>query len=89
MLEDLTSYAIKVGVELFSLRDVQGDGNCFYRAICSHHNFQGMDHSELRRELVSKLRIAFDEGGALKDGLEKIHLALGTAKTAIHNASSV
>ncbi|GFH50423.1 predicted protein [Chaetoceros tenuissimus] len=49
--------AIRWNCKLFLLKEVDGDGNCFYRSICKHPYFsnQGITHEILREDAVARL----------------------------------
>ena len=61
-----SQHLLKFGEDLFSLHDVLGDGNCFFRAICKDDNFEGYQHLSLCQEFVRRVNSILDGVGPKK-----------------------
>ena len=60
----LSPYLLNVNGDLFTLHDVPGDGNCFFRAICMDQHFTQYDHFSLRQEFVTRVNSILEYGGS-------------------------
>ncbi len=70
-----TKVAIKVKDKegCFILNDVDGDGNCFFRALCQHSFFSNFDHYHLREDLAIQARNVLDNGGEMMELMQILY----------------